>query len=424
MLTSLKNFFFLLCIFSPPFLSAQNRWKNIELITATGDSINGEVSIKTNFKHFNLLPVRDKSTGEIKNYKPADVKRFVIKMDEQQLYFKTLFTAIDYSENELSRLEVGPLVQLVKDTVFAQLLVDGRQQLYYYKDNRVYKDHYLIQTTDSPAIELINKRYYLNSTRSVSVYNEEYKKQLSAILLNSPEINIKRINETKFSESPLMLLIKDYNTGFSNAALYIRKKEKIKLNCGLVIGASATTLKFSGSNKDLNQLIFTPSKSWNAGLTLNIVLPQTQKRWSIYNEVLYSSYEFSSDTYTSVYSDNWVKTSHATLEASYLKLFNAVRFQPSFGHFRPFVQAGIANGMALRYKGNTAYEETYYSIVSYRTTPLVPYRKYEQSYFIGMGICYRKFGLELRYANGNGMSAAQEIISSMKYYYGLLSYWF
>jgi hypothetical protein len=401
-------------------LHAQNNWKEITIITANGDSLTGEIAIRIKFKSYKSLAVRNTKTKIITVYKPREIRSFTIKGEEQDLYFKTLQLEADYSSTDLSMLEQSPIVTLVKDTVFAQLLEAGEQKLYCYKDDKAYKKHYVIETSDGKAIDLVNKRYYLNKEKTLSVYNEEYKKQLNQLLKSAAE----EINTTAFTERELKKLIKNHNNTFDKRNTYEYKEEKVKACVGLIAGGHSTSLKFSGANKELNQLEFSPFFGFNAGVSLNLVIPRTQKHWTFYNELLYSNYKFQSENFNT-YDDEKksYQLANVSISGSYVKLFNALRFQVRPDHLSPFIQMGISNGFALKYEANTYYQSTL-SGTSKPKAPLVYFRKYEQSVFAGIGGRYKKIALELRYEIGNGMSAEQQIGSLIKSVYVLVSYSF
>lgn len=414
---------FVAFFFSTHPLTAASPWRKITLYTTTGDSITGEISIKTTFKSFYAISVRDKVTHVTKEYLPKDVKSFVIHTPEQMLYFKTFQVEADFSQTDLSQLGISPLITLEKDMVFAQLLVNGDKELYCYKDNRVYKEHYLLRTSDIEAIDLINKRYYINSTKTSIAYNEEYKKQLNKLLTNSPSVKTERINQTPFRQSELISLIKEYNTSLNTPNSYELKEERLEVNFGIVGGFNRTSLKFSGANFGLNNATFNKSFGANAGIKLEIIIPKTQKKWSIYNEALLSNYSFSSNEVYSYYKDekDYEKVQYQ-FKATYLKIVNAARFK--FPHeFSPFIQAGIVNGFALNYTSSRVKQHVFYS-ASDLSKERYMFRSYEQSAFAGVGCIYKQVGLEVRYEIGNGMSVETEVGSAMRYTYVLLSYTF
>lgn len=415
--------FILACFCSIQTLKASSSWKDVTLYTFSGDSVQGEISMKATIKSYYSISVRDKVSHTIKQYNPFEIKSFVVKTPEQTLYFRSLKVEADFSPTELTELGVSPLVTLLQDRVFAQLLTGGEKELYFFKDNHVFKVHYLIRTSDEEAMDLINKRYYINSTRTISAYNEEYKKQLNKILTGSSSINSNRINKTGFTKGELKALIKDYNSSLNSANLYELKEEKIIAKFGIVGGFNQTTFRFSGADPMLNQIEFNKSSGVNAGLKLELILPRTQKKLSLYNEALFSNYSFRSNEFYYYYNgeQNYEKQRYE-FKASYLKIATALRFRFPMKP-APFIQAGVVNGFALKHTATVTKQHVLFASNSISTEPTM-FRAYEQSVFAGVGCAYKGIGIELRYEMGNGMSGHQQIGTVMRYSYVLLNYTF
>lgn len=419
-------------------LSAQSYLRNITLYTAAGDSITGEIFFKTTLKSFYSIAVQDKVNHTIKKYKPSEVKSFVIKTPEQTLYFRSLQVDADFSPINLAELSISPLVKLKRDQVFALLLVSGEKELYYYSDNRVLKDHYLIRTADDQVIDLINKRYYVTAARTTATYSQEYKIQLSKLLMDSPLINTERINKTEFRKSDLKKLITEYNASRNYSSYELeeekikreereerekREKEKVILRFGIVAGFNNTTLKFSGNIPDGSHLTFNKSKGVNTGLKLEFILPETKKKWSFYTEGLLSSYSFRSNEFYLYYKskDNYEKQQYL-LKATCLKIFTAMRLKFP-GEMSLFIQAGIVNSFALKHTSSVEKQHVLFSPAEH-SKEAYPFRSYEQSVFAGVGYQHKRIGIEFRGELGNGMSAYADIISRIKYGYVLLNYTF
>lgn len=410
-------------------LTAQNNRKEIMLLDKNGATTQGTIAFKNKLKSYKSISVKDKVTGITKMYGPQDLTSFSIVVDNQTLYFKPMITEGDYaaekSSDPLPNLDNSSRAELTKDTVFAQLLVQGKKNMYRYTDNKVYNEHYLIETDPGKGITLVNKRYYIESVKAYTAYNQEYKKQLLPLL--SPTITAARINTTRFNKKDILTLVKEYNKAASSEPLtYEYKEEKAKIYFGVLAGLNNSSLSFAGSGRDLNNARFKSSTGVNVGAMMNIVLPRTGKKVSIYNELLYSGYTIKSTMGYNVYYENptWYRSmTEATIKASYLKLHTAVCFQ--FPHlWTPFFQFGIGNGYAFKSSADACFETKFYTNVTTEISPLVEFRKYEQSLFGGVGLKYKKAGLEIRYERGNGMSRMSGVSSFSTYYYALLSYTF
>jgi hypothetical protein len=410
-------------------LSAQKQnsdWKEITIIKKNNDTIHGSIFYKHRFKSYNSLSVKTKGETISKFYHPRDVSSFIIKTDEETLFFKTLITDADYSTTDVAKLTTSPKTELVHDTVFGQLLLQGARSVYYYQDDKVFKDHFLIETTDGKATDLVNKHYYLNDSKTTVAYSQEYKRQLM-LLLASPSIPASRIDAIAYKRKHILPLVKDYNATVATvSSIYEYKEEKAVFKFGVVAGANLTSLKFDGNLNYLNELKFDRSIGVNAGIMMNIILPGTHKRWSVYNELLYSAYSMESTNEPYVYHDskNSYRTlTQASIDISYLKLFTAARYQIP-GRLTPYVQLGVVNGYAFKNTTSADYETYFYSMISKESkTPFIEFRKYEQSLFGGVGAIVHKVGVELRYEIGNGFSS-RGLGSKANYAYVLLNYTF
>jgi len=412
----------------PASVSAQKENpKKIIVVTNDKDTLQGTIAYPHKFKFYKKILIKNKNNDQKIIYS-KNIKSFTIQEEDKIVYYKTLLIEADYSQKDIDRLSDSPAVEWVKDTVFAQLLFQGAKNFYVYTDNIVFKEHFLIETSEGVGVDLINKGYYADESRQLIGYNSLYKKQLMNVL-DSSSISIALISITPFTKQDILHLLKNYSNSVSpNAITYEYKEEKCKINFGITAGMNVAHLNFYGKNELYNSFKFDPSVSWNAGLILNTVVPNTQKKWSIYNEFLFSGYKIRS-TSNSVYyayyeNDNWYKLANSIfIKALYLKLFSAARYQFR-NHLASFVQLGIVNGYALSNSSTIRYESKFYFDKLVEEKQLVSWKKFEQSLFTGFGAHYKKIGLECRYEIGNGFSKSKFSTSLMNYGYALVSYMF
>lgn len=403
-------------------ITAQNSYQEITAITANGDSITGLIPYKNKFKTFKRILITDKTTGISKPFYPSDIKSFTIHLEDQTIYFKTFITQADYSYDEYDKLSNSPKISLVKDTVFAQLLLSGSKSLYFYTDDKAFKDHYLIPTSETEGVSLVNKQYYIG-TKAIIRYNSEYKNQLMT-LLASPAITVEKVNGTPYTKYAIIRILKDYNAqNTQQAAVYEYKEEKAVCHFGIFAGLNLTSLKLKTSSMNM---AFHKSFGVNLGLSLNIVFPNTQKKWSLYNALFFSGYNMYADSYYDFYENsNWYKrVSMATIKMSYIKLATAIRYQNQ-SKLKPFFHLGFVNSYSVSSSASAIYETRFYSSYSNQAFPLFEdLRKYEQSLFTGAGLYFKKIEIELRYERGNGFSTLANANSITNYFYTFLSYSF
>lgn len=183
------------------------------------------------------------------------------------------------------------------------------------------------------------------------------------------------------------------------------------------MGASLTSINFQTSVRDpelqvLQNSDFTNSLNFSGGIFLDIRESRNFGKWSINNELLYTSFDFQ-DSYTPSTSPFPIETE---LAYSYLKLNTMVRYRFLSQKVIVFMNAGISNGFALSetnsrkgggFGDDRAVKET---------------RKYEQSLLAGIGALAKKFSIEFRIEKGNGMSNMTNLSSASTRLYFLLGY--
>jgi len=389
--------------------TAQNKWKDGYVVTQAGDTVHGEIAFKDKPKPPKTLVFRNKK-GDEKHYRPFEVRSFTVHLSGQDVYFKSFSSELDVSPTDLASIDNSPNPTLKKCEFFAQLLVAGKKSLYVCLDSVVGKKHYLIEAQDGALTELINKHYYLDMSRTTALYSEEYKRQLGKLYSDCHIAAIKKIEDAQYSLPSLMHLARDYNKCDKRAEGYEYKREKAKTVFGVDLGAGKTALDVNGSG--YNGITFAPSYSFVAGIFLNCILPHTERRWSICNELLYAGYSMKSDTYYPNYPYTGV-TAKANLDISYLKLFTSLRYQYSKYAIRPFAHLGITNGYSISSQATALYHQ---GGLADQTGPFIPFRKYEQSWFGGAGISYKKYEAEIRYERGNGFSNIPQSVSTSAIY--------
>ena len=412
-----------LFIFCNHLFSQKNNWQ-ITLITKSADSIQGTIYYKNKFKTYHGITVKTNNVSHL--YLPKDILSFTITENDQTLYFKSLVVDADYSPVELSKLSFSPKIELTKDTVFAQLLLRGNRSVYFYIDKFTSKNHYVLVEENGKATDLIHKRYYVDENKTATGYNQEYKKQL-LLLLASPSISASKINNSQFKKKDILKAVKEYNSSTSpHASVYEYQEERAEFEFGLTAGANFTSLKIDGGNYDGAGLKFKGSFGFNAGINMNVIFPQTQKRWSFYSELLYSSYKMTlKQPYVFYMKENeYSFLTDASVKAAYGKLLIAIRYQTK-QQLAPFFQLGVANGYCFQYSDFAKYEKAFYTTTTYEATDnWLKFRKYEQSCFVGAGIKFKNIGLELRDEIGNGFSRETRVRSLLNYAYVLIHYTF
>ena len=269
---------------------------------------------------------------------------------------------------------------------------------------RVRKDH----TKVIVLIELFFKRHYPDAN-SVNGPDDDYTFQLRQLFRDCSLITDKKVQNARFNDICFIRLAKEYNNCQNKNATnnYEYRREKTKAMFGIDVSLRYINITMSGitmSGFAVGAINFKPAYSMDAGVFLNLVVPNTQKRFAVYNELLFSRYDIISVPF---YPGSF-EVKQTELTATYLKLSNALRYQFPLRCATPYIQIGLVNGYAMDGSANTTVKSTlYHTPVS--TEQLMPFRKYERAVFGGLGICIGKFEAECRYEIGNGFSTYQNV---------------
>jgi hypothetical protein len=204
-----------------------------------------------------------------------------------------------------------------------------------------------------------------------------------------------------------------------------KEVEKIRADFGLLAGVSLTSFKFNSIVFiDLNNTEYSFSTDFSGGLFLNLVFPRNNRKWSLNNELIFSSYKVKGK-YEEIENENKYTITSTEVGYSYIKLNNLVCFRYPVKSVFLFLDGGFSNGFAISETNYKKVETKLYTTESIdEGLVLEDTRKYEQSYILGLGAGYKNFSFEIRYEKGNGMSKYRALNSRTNRYYCLFSYTF
>lgn len=363
--------------------NAQDKFERGFVTDLNGNRLNGMInSANWTSPEAKIVFREDGKEGGI-GLTPAQIKGFEVGSDK---YFSA-DVLTEMTSSNLNLLTTDPELNLVRCKVFLKAVILGTKSLFYFK-NRMFNDQFYIQK-DSEYALLAYKRYLREAGNSSAVgENRGFVNQLKNYFSDCDKLD-SRLLAASYEEKSLVSLFEKYFecTGTSN--VFTAKREKVKIETGVVAGVSLTYLKESFYS--IYGQKFKPSLDPTAGLFLNIVIPGTRSRVSIYNEWMYSEYlVYLDNTYTELYV--------GSLGFSYLKMNNFIRLSTSFKKVRCFANIGISNGFAI---GNAHYVD------------FMPFRRYEQGLLAGLGISIGKISAEARVEFGNGFSTIDTFPTSV-----------
>jgi hypothetical protein len=388
------------------------------IVPLSGDTLYGFIDYQNWEKNPYAISFKEKSGTIKKKYTPIDIKEFSVS-DE---IYESAIVKTEVSPEALNDIDKSSDLKIKIDTVFLQTMIKGPKSLYYY-NNKLGKSQFYIKR-DS-VYELLIYKKYMGDQSDIS----EVKKfigQLTYYLQDCPSINSKIENAEYQKESLEKLFLYYYNGTHSSGITFQKKTEKLRTELGVLAGLSVTSLNFTGDN-NLNNLVsskFNSSKNFAAGIFFNIIVPRNHGRLSIYNELGYTSYSVNGFFNNTTSGTDYTNT-YTTIEYSYLKMSNLLRYKYPIGKLFAFINVGVSNGLVIGGSNKQKVESKYYdtkSDVEYNA--LGEIRNYEQGILIGLGLKCKKYSFECRYENGSGITNYQEVKSRTSRCYFLLGYRF
>ena len=261
---------------------------------------------------------------------------------------------------------------------------------------------------------------------TVMTENKRYLNQLSSYFSDCPGIDFS-LKKTSYNQTDLEnIYFTYYNFTHSNLT-YKKKREKTSVVFGISAGTTLSTLKMTNEDKlfdYLTQAEYNQSINFVGGITLDLIFPKGNKKWSLYSELLCSSILFRNE-YLQISNANNSTFHHVEIGGTYIKLNNMIRYRFTTGENTLFFNAGISNGIAVKVINNDYQTIQYYSTITYETKEAIEnYRTHEQSFLVGLGYQLGKLSLEYKFEKSSGMTTYADLGSSVSRNYFTINYSF
>jgi hypothetical protein len=315
--------------------------------------------------------------GEVLKGNVQTVQEFGIPGDCKYIRAKV---SIDRSTDFLIELSTDRMPQWTTDELFLKVLVQGRASLYMYEDNSIRRFFY--SAGDSLPVQLIHKSYLSgNQVQSNDAFREQLWTNLR--LENAALADVTRI---EYRQSDLQSYFRKYNAGHGYAYSVEVKKSTGKFHLYITPGIDFVSgfLSYAGGEY---QVSYAGKSGFRLGAQLEYVLPFNKNKWSVLIDPAYGSYKRTEQfvvDYPPALGGPVTKTSD--IDYSSIEFPVGIRyyiFLPSDikVYFNAFVVPPV--NIMLKKKLDIGYDQLDL--------------KAGISAAIGMGISYKRIGLEMRY---------------------------
>ncbi|MFP4469498.1 MAG: outer membrane beta-barrel protein [Bacteroidales bacterium] len=330
---------------------------------------------------------------------------------------------LEISLRTTSELKSDPSLKLRQDTLFLETIVLGPKSLYAAK-LRYSSDNYYIENNGEYQLLEYKKYFRMTDKKRMIAENKKYIGQLIVYLDNCPQIT-QKINNVRYEMGGLRKLFLSWYDCMQSAPGFQSPVEKLKFRWGAVAGATISNLFASGNvPSQLPEVDFPSSVDPTAGFCLDVVLPKAQQKWSIYNELIYTTYTFES-SWSEYMHEDYFKNINFTLSFGYIRLNNAVRYSMPVGkNVFVFLNAGVSNGVVVNSTNVKKEHSRFYSTEKYEENMAIDAKKHEIGYLVGAGLKYGRFSLESRYEFSNGLSGLVNFQANVRRIYFMAGYRF
>ena len=384
------------------------------VVTLHGDTLHGQID----YRNWDRNP--DKIVFELEGkttpvqYSPLDIRSF---KGNDEIYVSAIVSS-SASSRKAGNLGDETNLRTEVDTTFLQTLIQGDKSLYYLKNRLGIENFYIKQ---NGKYELLVYNIYKSNTEAKVHVTKKYVGQLTLYFNNAPSVQ-QQLQKTDYTKTSLKNLFLAYYRQSSTAPKFQKKTDKGSVEYGLVAGVSISSVKFGGDGfVYLTSTDIPQSVNPTGGLFLNFVLPRSQGKWSIYNELNYNSFQLSTD-YNGFYHDiYYTEQINTEFSFSYLSLNNMVRFKYPVKGCYLFINGGFSNGIIIDDTNHMT------DVGRFRTTEskaLDDIKKHDFGYIGGIGVQYHHFSLDARYKRTGGFSSYVTLSSPVNQYYFLLGYRF
>lgn len=382
---------------------AQTNFQPGYVVSATGDTIRGEVDLRDSRTSAQHCRFRPSPPAAVVDYAPGELRAY--GYPARHLHYRAFTVPVEDEPAQLRFLEV---------------LVDGTASLYFLRDETDRQAYYVL----SPSVLIAQLRHgYVMVQSEGHNYTEEqtsYRNTLAKALVGCASA-MTRLPRLSYSESALHSVVVQYNNCHNEPAASTKEHAgDTHVFFGLMGGVAHQRLNYSG----FPYVVIPPSPASHTGFVVGPTLRISSRRLSekvfLVVSLLYEPEKFEvSDA--GPYSTNYI----SKFDLAYLRAPLLVRYTLPKQRIAPFFEAGVDVGYAL--KTTTKY---YINPIYVSTPPLsrvlLPgdsFRKVQFAAVAGAGICFRaangrNTAILLRTEIDNGFSSAANIV----HLYGMVSF--
>ncbi|NME71450.1 outer membrane beta-barrel protein [Flammeovirga aprica] len=401
------------------FSFGQSNYTPASIEKKDGTDVKGFIDFKDWGRTPRFIHFKENEQDEKVKLTTDDLKSF--NVNNKKYISKIVDIEVSHYSNDHWKNQNG--FKIEKDTVFLEVLIDGPKSLYGLANKQGVENFYISNQNSNIELLKYKKVFVVKDGKDYQKELNHYRGQLLLFFDNEKWVN-NILSKTAYKKMDLMSVFEKYydihkveNKNLKET--YKAPDEKTKINIGVTAGVNFTNISIAstGSNSDIDM---GSSTSYTFGLSFEISPQIHLQRFTLYNELGYSSYEHNAQ----VKLGNTISSSRFydyDLSASMIQLTNLLRYKVyNQKQFKIFLNAGICNNFILNAKA----ERTRVENGSEPTDIFKGTKSYLLGGVFGYGFSINRISFENRFEWNNGLADASRPKSSTTRIGLLVSYQF
>lgn len=403
---------------------AQSNFQPGSVVTVHGDELKGLIDNRDWDISPKEIIFKTFDEGEQIVYKPETIQSFKVG----NYHYISHRVNVDVSLQALASLPNDPMPEMKEMPLFLEVILDAEKSLLYHKNNEGREYFFVRQGNDVEW--LYYRKFVLKVTSGKFAGNQiqtvdRYKGQLKVYLADCPNV-AGDIMRTSYAKTSMVKLFQKYYSRCFGVNYKQIEKPKAEFHPGIVVGATFTSLSFTGTVKKwLVESDFQPSINFTGGLAMEIIFPANNKRFSVYTELLRTQMKFESSVlYYQVTDFSTYKDNH--LEMKYLKFIVMPQYNYHFDHFTLHGHIGISYASLRWLNDYTVTRQVKFGEESSTTSCALSFvRGYDIGTYAGIGVKFLdRINLRITYERNMGPSTSIGLKSHLSSVYTTVSYLF
>lgn len=395
--------------------AAQENFVEGYIVKTDHDSLRGQIDYRDWSVNPGHIVFLDASTGIKRVFGTSDLLAFGVKNERYESHPVHIRPYSIRPEELTNQEEVG---NPYDTTLFLQVLTSGKLSLWELRQASGANYFFITGKEGGPDQLLVITQIVSADGTTKFDQQEVFKDQLAALMSDCKTLH-GRIGRTEYRESPLRSLVFSYNHCGTDTAIEGRQEHHgAEIRFFPIAGFMTSKITVAGSNDPAVSQQWPSSSSVVAGAGALLLLPRSRQQFSFVADLAWQRWH--SESNTIVINSFTNATGH--IDYSLLQLDLLFRYRYPSGKLRPFLEAGMANAMALTmncYQRNSnPTDGTHYD------EPLLggALNHYQQGWILGAGVGGRHWSLEGRWETSQGISQSLNTSSRTNTVYLLASF--